>query len=121
VPANGRDAIMRNEKRHGFVDGEQAVSLVRLHVFTGAAQLSAASSDRVEASESATIQAGSGFTRPRPRSQIAPDTSPPAAGKWPMREQCCATSGVVFHPSAVNCIIVQPDSKACILEIPVLP
>jgi len=32
-----------------------------------------------------------------------------------------AASGVVSLPSAVNFIIVQPDSKACILEIPALP
>lgn len=36
-----------------------------------------------------------------PAQPTALDTSPSAAGKSPMRERCCATSGVVSRPSAV--------------------
>jgi hypothetical protein len=56
-----------------------------------------------------------------PAQPIALETSPSAAAKSPMLELCCLTSGVVSLPSAVNSVIVQPDSKTCILEIPILP
>jgi hypothetical protein len=56
-----------------------------------------------------------------PAQPTAQDTSPSAAGKSPMRELCCVTSGVVSIPPIVISFIVQSDSRTCVLKIPVLP
>jgi hypothetical protein len=55
-----------------------------------------------------------------PAQQTALDTSPSAAGKSPIRERCCVTSGVDSISPRVSSFIVQSDSKTCVLEIPVL-
>jgi hypothetical protein len=37
-----------------------------------------------------------------------------------MRELYCLNSGIVSVPARSNSSIVQPDSRTCVLEIPVL-
>jgi hypothetical protein len=56
-----------------------------------------------------------------PALRIAPATPPHVTGSLPTRAQHCVNSEIVFTSARSNSLVVRPDSRACVLEIPLLP